>query len=183
MTGDVAPLSTTEYAVLGLLAEGPAHGFALARRLESESPVGRVLTVRQPLVYRALRRLVESGNAEEAAVEPGVAGGRRVIHRITPAGRRRLTAWLGEPVGHVRDLRIEFLLKVVLLQRAGLSPLGLVGRQRAALEGTFAAIAATTDDAGDPVQVWRKHTATAAADFLATLEALFGRRRRSVGGT
>ncbi len=169
----MTPLSITEYAVLGLLAEGPAHGFALARQFEPGSPIGRVLTVRQPLVYRALRRLVESGNAEEATVEPGIAGGRRVIHRITPAGRHRLASWLGEPVGHIRDLRIEFLLKIVLLQRAGVSPLSLVQRQRDALASTLAAIAATTDDAGDPVRVWRKHTAAAAAEFLATLDSLF----------
>lgn len=165
----MASRSVTEYAVLGLLAEGPAHGFALARRLEPGAPVGRVITVRQPLVYRALRRLAEAGDAEEAVVEPGVAGGRRVIHRITPAGRRRLAAWLDEPVGHVRDLRIEFLLKVVLLQRAGASPLPLVERQRAALDGTLAAVTSAPDDAADPVALWRKYTAAAAGDFLDAL--------------
>ena len=99
-------LSITEYAVLGVLAEGPSHGFAIAKQLDSSAELGRVFTVRRPLVYRALDRLVEVGYAEAVSTEKGAAGPNRVIHRVTPPGRRRLRRWLTEPVEHVRDLRI-----------------------------------------------------------------------------
>src|SRR5262245_30857708 len=99
-------LSLTEHAVLGVLAERPTHGFAIARTLSPTGSVGRVLTVRRPLVYRALDRLVDIGLAQPVHSEPGEAGPQRVIHKATPNGRRRLNRWLDEPVQHIRDLRI-----------------------------------------------------------------------------
>jgi len=167
-------LSITEYTVLGLLTEGPAHGFALAKDLEPDGRVGQVLTVRQPLVYRALGRLVEAGLAKPASVEPGIAGPQRVIHKITALGERRLKSWLFEPVEHIRDLRIEFLVKLVLLDRSGVSPLPLVERQRAALRETLAAIAESTGR--DPIGLWRKSNAAAAAAFLADLDGIYRRK-------
>ncbi len=123
-------LSLTEYAVLGVLAESPAHGFAISKALAADGQVGRVLTVRRPLTYRALDRLVEAGLAEPDHSEPGDAGPERIIHRITPTGRRHLKRWLTKPVQHIRDMRIEFQLKLTLLNRAGKSPLALVRAQR-----------------------------------------------------
>lgn len=168
-------LSQTEYVVLGLLAEGPSHGFAIARDLEADGPVGQILTVRQPLVYRALGRLVEAGLAEPVSVEPGDAGPQRVIHRITSLGRRHLMSWLTQPVEHVRDLRIEFLLKLVLLHRSGTSPLSLVEEQRAALHETLTALENPAAESTDPVELWRKHNAAAAAAYLIHLESLYRR--------
>lgn len=160
--------STTEFAVLGLLAEGATHGFALSKHLDTEAEIGRVFTVRRPLVYRALDRLVETGLAEAVTTERGDAGPHRVIHRITPAGRRRLRHWLATPVDHLRDLRIEFLLKLTLVERSGRSSLELVRAQRAALTDTIAALEAL--DLDDPIELWRHHNAVAAGSFLEELE-------------
>lgn len=162
-------LSLTEQAVLALLAEGPTHGFALSRELQPGSPVGRILTVRRPLVYRALGRLASAGLAAPVRREAGDAGPQRVIHRITPRGRRRLKRWLAQPVEHIRDLRLEFLLKLVLLQRSGASPAALVALQRAALHDALAALAEGAGDLTDPVELWRAHNAGAASTFLASL--------------
>ena len=171
------PLSTTEYAVLGLLAERPSHGFAVSKRLDPDSDVGRVYTVRRPLVYRALDRLVEAGYAEPVSTEKGDAGPQRVIHRVTPRGRRRLHRWLGEPVGHIRDLRIEFLLKLALLRRSGRSPIDLIREQRAALDATLAALEDPKPHPGDHVELWRRHNAATAAAYLDDLERLYTPRR------
>lgn len=166
-------LSVTESAVLGLLAERPSHGFALSKELATDGEVGRVFTVRRPLVYRALDRLVQCGYVEAVATEKG-EGPRRVIHRVTDSGRRWLRAWLAEPVEHVRDLRIEFLLKLTLIARAGDSPIELIRAQRSLLQPTLEAL----DDKGadDHVELWRRHNAAAAASFLEDL-ARTGRRR------
>lgn len=169
-----ARLSRTEYAVLGLLAERPAHGFAIFKELKPGTAVGRVFTVRRPLVYRALDRLVEAGFAEPVHTEPGDAGPQRVIHHITESGRGRLGEWLHDPVGHVRDIRVEFLLKLALLERSGLSPLTLIRGQRAALEDTLSALdvpATMTDD----VDLWRHHNAAAASAYLKDLETRYGK--------
>ncbi len=45
-----AELSLTEWVVLALLGERPAHGFALARELAAGGDLGRILTVHRPLV-------------------------------------------------------------------------------------------------------------------------------------
>jgi PadR family transcriptional regulator AphA len=167
-------LSTTEYAVLGILAEGRSHGFAISKHLDAGSEIGRVFTVRRPLVYRALDRLAEAGYAAPVSTERGDAGPQRVILRITARGRRRLHRWLAEPVEHVRDLRIEFLLKLTLLRRRSRSPIELIRAQRAALEPTLAALESIDPD--DPVELWRTYTAAAAAAYLEALEQLHVRR-------
>ncbi len=166
-------LSVTEYAVLGILAEEPSHGFAISKQLDPESEVGRVFTVRRSLVYRALERLVEAGYASAIATEKG-DGPNRVVHRVTRNGRRRLSAWLGHPVDHVRDLRIEFLLKLTLMTRSGASPLALIRSQLAALGPTFDALDAPMTDPHDHVELWRRHNAAAAANYLQELESRFG---------
>ncbi len=172
--------SLTEYAVLGLLAEGPTHGFAMSKTVQPETELGRVLTVRRPLVYRALDRLVDAGLAEAVHTEPGTAGPNRVIHRITRSGKRRLDVWLESPVGHVRDMRIEFQLKLALLQRLGRSPLQLVVLQRRALEPTLTALDVSPSEPLDHLELWRQHNAVAAASYLDSLEQHY--TRNSVPG-
>ena len=162
--------SLTEYAVLGLLAGGPTHGFAISKTLQPDTEVGRVVTVRRPLVYRALDRLVDAGLAVPAHTEPGAAGPNRVIHRLTRAGRRRLDSWLASPVSHVRDMRIEFQLKLALLQRLGRSPLQLVIAQRETLDPTLAALEVPSSDTVDHLELWRRHNAVAADSYLERLE-------------
>jgi PadR family transcriptional regulator AphA len=132
-------------------------------------------------VYRALDRLAESGYAEAVATEKGDAGPQRVVFRVTPSGRRRLNRWLAHPVDHVRDLRLQFLLKVALLDRAGRSPLGLIRDQRAALEPTLKALHHGSTTSDDPVELWRRHNAVAAAGFLDAVELLY-QERQVTGG-
>ena len=158
-------MSLTEWVVLALLAERPTHGFALARDLRRGSDLGRILTVHRPLVYRALDRLVEAGLAEPRRTEPGDAGPNRVVHRATRRGRRAAEAWLRRPVGHVRDLRIEFLVKVRLVERRGADRVPLISAQRDALADTFAHLAGGEPDI-DVVDRWRLHNARAAERFL-----------------
>ena len=168
----MARVSLTEWAVLAAVAERPAHPFAVARLLGKDGDLGRVLTLRRPLVYRAADRLVAAGLCRPDHTEPGEGGPERTIYRATPAGRRALAKWLGEPVSHVRDLRTEFLLKMRLTVRAGRSPLPLVEAQQAALAPRFARLAAVPV-AEDEVSLWRHHNAAAAKAFLDDLAARF----------
>lgn len=164
--------SLTEWAVLGLLGGGPAHGFALARELGTAAPLGRIITVRRPLVYRALDRLEAVGWCAPVQTEPGKAGPDRTVYRITPKGRRGLKRWLSQPVTHVRDLRIEFLLKVGLNRRDGEEIDDLVSRQQEVLEKTLAAL--TRGRVRDEVDLWRRHNARAVRAFLRDLQKRSG---------
>lgn len=162
-------LSTTEYAVLGVLAPEDAHGFAIAKKLDADAVIGRVMTVRRPLVYRALDRLVEQGLAAPVGTEKGDSGPRRFVHRITPEGTRALEAWLSTPVDHVRQLRIDFLLKVALIESLDGSPVDLIRLQRRHLAPTLKAL--DEPDGADHVELWRRHIAAAASAYLTDLEA------------
>jgi DNA-binding PadR family transcriptional regulator len=158
------PPSLTEYVVLAVLGEGPAHGFAIARELSAGGEIGRVWTVRRPLVYRALDRLVAGGLATPHGTEPGDAGPRRTVLRLTGTGRDVLDGWLERPVTHIRDLRVAFLLKLVFLRRAGRSVRPLAAAQREALAPTLAALQRGSED--DEIGMWRRHNAAAVAAFL-----------------
>jgi len=160
--------SLAEWAVLGLLAEDAAHPFALARLLGDDGPLGRVLTVRRSIVYRAVDRLASEGLVERLRTEPGRSGPERTVYRITPTGRHHLDAWLQEPVAHIRDLRLGFLLKVALLGRAGESARELARAQQSALSDALAALASLPDES-DEVDMWRRHNAAAASAFLRDL--------------
>src|SRR4051794_41898422 len=67
-------LTTGEWAVLGLVAEGPTHGFAVARALEPAGEVGRVWSMRRPLVYRTLEVLEGRELTLTAGTEARTAG-------------------------------------------------------------------------------------------------------------
>jgi PadR family transcriptional regulator AphA len=85
----------------------------------------------------------------------------------TEAGRATLGDWLDAPVTHVRQLRVEFLAKLRLLERRGRSPGPLVRAQRRALDATIDGLTAAGD--GDVVDRWRAHNAAAVDRFLADL--------------
>ena len=123
-------LAPGEWSVLALLAEEPGHGWALARQMARDGEIGRVWALGRPLVYRALELLEERGLIEPAGSERGVRGPNRTVFRATPAGRAELSAWLREPVEHVRDVRSLFLLKLILADRAGLDREPLLHAQR-----------------------------------------------------
>ncbi len=164
--GDGGPLalSVTEWVLLGLLREDSSHGFALAKQLRRDTDLGRILTVRRPLVYRALDRLVGLGLVEPESTEPGDSGPTRTVHRITASGLEAIDRWLEEPVDHVRDLRVEFLVKLRLLERSDRAPDRLIAAQRSALGRTLERL--TDRPGGDVVDLWRAESAMAAKRFL-----------------
>ena len=92
------------YALLGLLAEGPASGYDLARRFE-ELP-GAIWPAKHPQIYGELNRLAGDGHIAAEAEGPR----RRKAYRITDTGRAELRRWLVDvPVDH--SVRLEPLLR------------------------------------------------------------------------
>jgi DNA-binding PadR family transcriptional regulator len=85
-------LSTAAVLMLSSLAEGPRHGYAIrkdvARRTDDDVRLG-ITTL-----YRLLKGLLDGGLVEEASQRPApeLDDERRRYFRITPAGRRALTA-------------------------------------------------------------------------------------------
>lgn len=165
-----------EWACLGILYEDPMHGFAVASRLRPGDELGRVWSLSRALTYRSLDQLTERGLIRAVGQEPGIAGGNRTVLTATSAGRGELRRWLATPVEHLRDLRSELLLKLVIAERCDIDVTEMLQRQRNLIAELATAIGGdsrsdpdrgTTNGRGtDVVERWRREAATAALRFL-----------------
>jgi DNA-binding PadR family transcriptional regulator len=166
-------MSLNDWAVLGIVAEEPKHGWAVARELATGGSLGRVWTVSRPVVYRSLTTLIARDFVAERGAAPSERGPQRTILRATPRGRTQLRRWLETPVEHIRDLRGEFLVKVALLERAGQPVAPLAQRQLEALAPIIALYDESVSEPGfDGVLArWRKESVLAAQRFLEALVA------------
>jgi DNA-binding PadR family transcriptional regulator len=174
-------LTAGEWAVLGVLSEGPTHGFAIARAMAPEGDVGRIWSVRRPLVYRAIENLTAMGLVRPAGTVPSRSGPQRTVLEATPNGKRAVARWLREPVAHVRDARSLLMLKLLFLTRrdADLEP--LLSAQRAHFAEIGDRLAGAADDAEGfdrALLHWRLESTAAATRFVETMLAEGGRGPR-----
>ena len=168
-TPGTSQLSCGEWAVLGLLAEQPRHGFAVARLMAPEGELGRVWALPKPLVYRALSTLQDRGLVVPSGEEPGDRGPHRTLHGATEQGVEALRTWLVTPVDHLREMRSLLMLKLALLARGGADPAVLLAAQRERLAPVVAALEARvgTAEAFDrTLLLWRLESARAALRFI-----------------
>jgi len=162
----------TEWVVLALVDDGPTHGWSIVRALRPDGPIGRVWTSTGPLVYRAIHLLEEGGLLRASGAAAG-RGPSRIVLEITAEGAAAVRAWLGEPVVHVRDLRSELLVKLLLLERRGLDPVPLVRLQRERLRPVAGALRRDAREAGGAdrlVALWRATSIATALRFLDAVE-------------
>jgi DNA-binding PadR family transcriptional regulator len=162
-------LSTGEWAVLALVAEGPTHGFAAARALAPGGEVGRVWTLRRPLVYRTLDLLDDRGLIREAGTEASAVGPQRTLVEATETGVAEVDRWLVQPVEHVRDGRSELMLKLLFLDRRGADPEPLLAAQRerlTELEGDLRAALDGAEGFARTLALWRLENTAAAIRFV-----------------
>ena len=115
-----------EYAVLGLLLSGPKHGYEMARYFDRDD-LAEVCPIEQSMLYTYLRNVEERGLVEWSETRVGNRPPRKLFE-LTPHGRDLVETWLDEPVQRLREVRLEFLLKVYFLHQLDLE------RERALLE-------------------------------------------------
>ena len=158
-------LTLAEAVCLTMVAREPRHGWSIVKALASDGEIGRVWTLSRPLTYRALDALAGAELIEPRGSEPG-SGPPRTIWRVTAKGRRVSRNWLRRPVAHPRDMRTEFLLKIVL----GAPAAELARAQLAAFTPVFAGLRqAAVADPHDVVARWRFESAEATRRFLRSL--------------
>lgn len=158
-----------EWACLGVLYEGRTHGFAVASMLRPGGELGRVWSLSRALTYRSLAQLADRDLVRSVGEEPGIAGGNRTVLEATRTGRAELRRWLGAPVEHLRDLRSELLLKLVIAERCDIDLTPMLAHQRRIVAGLAAAM--TVETQGDVVALWRHESSEAALRFLDQLPA------------
>ncbi len=101
-------LTTTSYAILGLLAIRPWSTYELATQMRRN--LHYFWPRAESNIYAEPKRLLEGGFAT-AASEP-VGRRRRTVYAITQKGRRALERWITEPAGESR-LESETLVKLM----------------------------------------------------------------------
>ncbi len=182
---DQRDLLPGEYAALGLLALEPAHGYELHRRWQA-SPLAEVLPLEQSVLYGYLRTLDRRGllDWEEHRV-----GNRplRKIYRPSELGEEFLRAWLRAPVHHLRDVRLDFLLKLhVVGQLDPRSKTSLLDRQITIcgrlLEEATAALRAIEDET-DFTALFQQSRMSAAGAALVWLRGYRDRENRKANAS
>lgn len=156
-----------EWACLGVVYDQPAHGWAVAARLRPDGDIGRVWHLSRPLTYRSLDQLGRRRWIRAVGEEPGDAAPNRTLLAATRVGRSRLRAWVATPVPHLRDLRSELLLKLVLADVHGIEHSAMLDEQRSVVDEHVAALRTSSKRHPDDVVVqWRLEVARAAQRFL-----------------
>jgi len=84
---------STQHLLLGLLTQGPRHGYELKREHDERFPQAKPLPFGQ--VYATLGRLLRDGLVEQGEPEPGDGPDRRV-YALTDDGQHALRQWLAD---------------------------------------------------------------------------------------
>ncbi|HEX9258055.1 MAG TPA: PadR family transcriptional regulator [Acidimicrobiales bacterium] len=100
-------LTTTSYAILGLLAVKPWTTYELAQQMDRA--LGQFWPRAESKLYEEPKKLVAHGLARASSEKVGKRP--RTIYTITPKGRRALAAWVPTP-GEGPILEFEQLIKV-----------------------------------------------------------------------
>ncbi|WP_299930235.1 PadR family transcriptional regulator [uncultured Nocardioides sp.] len=86
---------TIELAVLGLLHEGPMHGYELRKRLNLMLGWGRVLSYGS--LYPALKKMLRANLITEASTTTTSTSRRpRIVYEVTPAGNEQFQRLMSE---------------------------------------------------------------------------------------
>ena len=109
-------LSTTSYAVLGLLALRSWTGYELTQ--QARRSLAHCWPKEDSVLYEEPRRLVARGLAQ--ARQERERGRTRNRYSITDAGRQALRAWLAAP-GGPPHLELEPLLRLTFADQGGLA--------------------------------------------------------------
>ncbi len=99
------PKTTTFEALLGVLSMGPMTGYEIRQRIDSS--IGNFWSESFGQIYPTLAKLHKQGLVEAKSDKKTVGK----LYSLTPAGRKRLRAWLAE-MPQPRTPRNELLLKL-----------------------------------------------------------------------
>src|SRR5262245_32546877 len=138
MARPVRPLGAADYAIMGLLREEARHGYELAESFHETGDLAPVCGMPNNVLYAQIHRL-ERFKLVAGTPEPIGTTRMRTVLRLTPAGERAFLEWLDQPVGRMREVRQDFLIKLYFSRRLpGHDTAGLLDRQIEACEAYLA---------------------------------------------
>ncbi len=120
---------SSEFALLGLLLDGPKHGYELARRFSPETPLGDICHLEMSMLYALLKKQEKAGFIEPQIQSQGSRPPKRIFH-LTNLGRAAFVDWVRSPVSLTYEIRQEFLVKLYFARQLGSDDVGaLISRQ------------------------------------------------------
>jgi len=140
------PLSSLEYGLLGLVAEGPQSGYDV-RKVFATTPM-RAYSDSPGSIYPALSRL---SRRKLLAARRERTGRRRIIYVLSPRGRAVVRQWLAEPVTTTEVSRNDGTLELKLAFMSQLLPKRLVSF----LDEWIAGVCAVAEETERDLARWR----------------------------
>ncbi len=131
---------SVRYAILGLLAQRPRHGYELRAAFEAVIGGEQNWDVKPAQIYTTLSRLEDTGLVRQEGIGQD-SGPEKRIYAITITGRQELDGWFSDSVAaeHQRDeFFVKFMLGLALSQENGqktpeADPYKIIQTQRARL--------------------------------------------------
>jgi DNA-binding PadR family transcriptional regulator len=128
-----APL-TLEHVLLALLDHSPMHGYELYHALSQKQGISKIWNITQSMLYVMLDKLEERQLLASSTVQSDAYPPRKIYH-ITEKGRQALDQWMKTPVQRARQMRQEFLAKLIIARGYGPSEaLALIHAQQKACQ-------------------------------------------------
>jgi DNA-binding PadR family transcriptional regulator len=103
------PRNPSEFAVLGALDAQDSHGYKIVLLLQDA--LSEVCWLGRSQIYALLLKLEKERLVTHKRVEQTNLPARKV-YSLTPDGQAAFHKWVLSPVSHMRDLRVEFLIKL-----------------------------------------------------------------------
>jgi len=122
----VMELTTTSYALLGLLSLRPWTTYELAQQVQRS--LRRLWPVAERQLYEQPKALAAHGYATARKERTGDRP--RTVYRITPKGRRALRAWLADTEGDF-GIRSDLVLKAFFAEQAAAPKAALLAQVEA----------------------------------------------------
>ncbi|MCR4512824.1 PadR family transcriptional regulator [Aeromicrobium sp. 50.2.37] len=116
------------HVLLGILADGPAHGYDVKRAHDARFPAAKPLAYGQ--VYAALGKLADDGGVEVVETPDASGGPERTTYALTDAGRERLRAWLEAVEPPAPTAADDVVRKTITALHAGGDAVEYLRRQR-----------------------------------------------------
>ena len=116
MRGKTNPFPSSEFALLGLLYNGPAHGYELHKHITNPNGIGLIWGVKIANLYAQLAKLESKGWIAGVIQQEEDRPARTQFH-LTQEGNKAFTEWITQLVPHPRDFRQEFMLRYYFLAR------------------------------------------------------------------
>jgi DNA-binding PadR family transcriptional regulator len=138
---------SVQNVLLGVLAEGPMHGYDLKRAYDDRFPGAKPLAYGQ--VYSSLSRLEQEGMVEIAETSQD-GGPERTAYALTARGRERLHGWLAETEPPGPYAAVDLVRKTTTALRLGADAGGILQRQRAEHLDAMRALLRVQADVDDP---------------------------------